>query len=75
MSKELQNSDLIYLNLMTDVLKIIGKYHRKVIAKYRHLSPSGNRALSIHNQLDSLLNQNVINLVRLQQISYIKIMN
>ena len=36
MSKELQNSDLIYVNLMTDVFKII--------AKYRHLSPSGNRA-------------------------------
>ena len=30
-SKELQNSDLIYVNLMTDVFKII--------AKYRHLSP------------------------------------
>ena len=36
-SKELQNSDLIYVNLMTDAFKII--------AKYRHLSPSGNRAL------------------------------
>ena len=38
MSKELQNSDSIYVNLMTDVFKII--------AKYRHLSPSGNRALA-----------------------------
>ena len=26
------------------VFKIIVKYHRKIIAKYRHLSPSGNRA-------------------------------
>ena len=32
MSKELQNSDLIYVNLMTGVFKII--------VKYRHLSPS-----------------------------------
>ena len=47
MSKELQNSDLIYVNLMTDVFKIIVKYRRKIIAKYRHLSPSGNRALMI----------------------------
>ena len=44
MSKELQNSDLIYVNLMTDVFKIIVKYRWKIIAKYRHLSPSGNRA-------------------------------
>ena len=44
MSKELQNSDLIYVNLMTDVLKIIVKYRQKIIAKYRHLSPSWNRA-------------------------------
>ena len=43
-SKELQNSDSIYVNLMTDVFKIIVKYRRKIIAKYRHLSPSGNRA-------------------------------
>ena len=35
-SKELQNSDLIYVNLMTDVFKIIVKYRRKIIAKYRH---------------------------------------
>ena len=45
MSKELQNSDLIYVNLMTDVFKIIVKYRQKIITKYRHLSPSGNRAL------------------------------
>ena len=44
MSKELQNSDLIYVNLMTDVFKIIIKYCQKIIAKYRHLSPNGNRA-------------------------------
>ena len=44
MSKELQNSDLIYMNLMTDVFKIIVRYRRKINAKYRHLSPSGNRA-------------------------------
>ena len=43
-SKELQNSDLIYVNLMTDLFKIIVKYRRKIIAEYRHLSPSGNRA-------------------------------
>ena len=30
---------------MTDVFKIIVKYRQKIIAKYRHLSPSGNRAL------------------------------
>ena len=45
MSNELQNSDLIYVNLMTDVFKIIVKYRQKIIAKYRHLSPSENRAL------------------------------
>ena len=44
MSKELQNSDSIYVNLMTDVFKIIVKYRRKIIAKYRHFSPSGNQA-------------------------------
>ena len=38
-SKELHNSDFIFYseNLMTDVLRIV--------VKYRHLSPSGNRAL------------------------------
>ena len=38
MSKELQNSDLIYVNLITDVFKIIVKYHQKImsnIANYR----------------------------------------
>ena len=44
-SKEFQISDLIYVNLMTDVFKIIVKYRRKIIAKHHHLSPSGNRAL------------------------------
>ena len=44
-SKELQNSDLIYVNLKTIVFKVIVKYSRKIIAKYRHLSPSGNRTL------------------------------
>ena len=34
MSKELRNSDLIYVNLMADAFR--------VTAKYRHLSPSGN---------------------------------
>ena len=43
-SKELQNSDLICVNLMTDVFKIIAKYRWKIVAKYRHLLPSGNRA-------------------------------
>ena len=45
MSKEFQHSDSIYVNLMTDVFKIIVKYRREIIAKYRHLSPSGNQAL------------------------------
>ena len=45
MSKELQNSNSIYVNLMTDVFKIIVKFRRKIIAKYCHLWPSGNRAL------------------------------
>ena len=45
MSKELQNSDFIYVNLMKAALKIIVKYRRKIITKYCHLSPSGNRAL------------------------------
>ena len=45
-SNELQNSDLIYVNLMTDVFKTIIKYRRKIIVEYRHLSASGNRALS-----------------------------
>ena len=44
-SKELQNSDLIFVNLMTDVFKIIVKYRRKIVVEYRHLSPSRNRAL------------------------------
>ena len=44
MSKELQNSDSIYVNLMTDVFTIIVKYLWKIIAKYLHLLPSGNRA-------------------------------
>ena len=44
MSKELQNSHLIYVNLMKDVFKIIVEYRRKIVAKYRHLWPSGNRA-------------------------------
>ena len=47
MSKELQNSDLLYVNLMTDVFKIIVKYRRQIIAKYRRVSPSGNRALIV----------------------------
>ena len=45
--KELQNSNLIYVNLMTDVFKIIVIYRRNIIAKYRHLLPGGNRALVI----------------------------
>ena len=44
MSKEIQNSDLLCMNLMTDVFKIIVKYCRKIIAKYRQIAPSGNRA-------------------------------
>ena len=44
-SKEFQNSDLIFVNLMIDVFKIIVKYRRKIIAKHRHLLRSGNRAL------------------------------
>ena len=52
MSKELQNPDFIYVNLMTDVFKIIVKCRRKIIAKYRHLSPSGNRAYVTTAYLD-----------------------
>ena len=44
MSKELENSDSIYVNLMTDVFKIIVKYSPKIVAKYCRLSPSGKRA-------------------------------
>ena len=35
------NLDLIYYNvkLMTDVFKVIVKYRRKIIAKYRQISP------------------------------------
>ena len=44
MSKELQNSDLIYVNPITDVFKIIVKYCQKIIVKYCHLSASGNLA-------------------------------
>ena len=38
--KELQNSDLIYynMNLLTDVFKIIVKYRRGIIFKYRQIS-------------------------------------
>ena len=45
-SKELQNSNLIYynVNLMADASKIIVKCRRKSFVKYRHLSPRGNRA-------------------------------
>ena len=40
-SKELQNLDLIYynVNLMADAFKVIVKYRRKIIAKYRQISP------------------------------------
>ena len=49
MSKELQNSDLLYVSLMIDIFKTIVKYRRKIIVKYRHLLPSGNEALkSVH---------------------------
>ena len=34
-SKELQNSDSIYVNLMADVFKIIVKHRRKIVGKYR----------------------------------------
>ena len=60
-SKELENSDLIYVNLMTDVFKSIIKYRRKIIAKYRHLLPSGNRALTPYMSLkrdDFVLQEN-----------------
>ena len=40
-SVKLQNLDLIYynVNLMTDVFKVKVKYRRKIIAKYRQISP------------------------------------
>ena len=47
MSKELQNSDLMYVNPMTDIFKTIVKYRQKIIAKYCHLSPSHNQALKV----------------------------
>ena len=46
MSKELQNSDLIYEGLMTDFFKII--------VKYRHSLPSGNRALVLISNTSTL---------------------
>ena len=41
MSKEIQNSDLIYYNVnqTTDVFKIIVKHRRKIFAKYHQMSP------------------------------------
>ena len=54
MSKELQNSDLIYEGLMTDFFKIIVKYRRKIIVKYRHSLPSGNRALVLISNTSTL---------------------
>ena len=47
MSKELQNSDLMYVNPMTDIFKTIVKYRQKIITKYCHLSPSHNQALKV----------------------------
>ena len=44
MSKELQNLDTLYVNLMAGVFKIIVKYCWKIIVKHRYLLPSGNRA-------------------------------
>ena len=44
MSKELQNLDTLYVNLMAGVFKIIVKYRWKIIVKHRYLLPSGNRA-------------------------------
>ena len=53
MSKELQNSDFIYVNQMTDILKIIVKYRWKIIAKYRIyrlvlLGTEFNRMLAVY---------------------------
>ena len=62
-SKELQNSDLTHVNLMTDVFKIIVKYRRKIIVKYCHLSPSGNRALGSGLLIFLLEKLNMVNFI------------
>ena len=62
-SKELQNSDLTHVNLMTDVFKIMVKYRRKIIAKYCHLSPSGNRALGSGLLIFLLEKLNMVHLI------------
>ena len=62
-SKELQNLDLIYhnVNLTTDVLKVIVKYRRKIIAKYRQIfaicRPVGTELKKKHKKKSSLLDE------------------
>ena len=45
---------------MTDVFKIIVKYRRKIIAKYRYLSPSVNRVLLAYTHLHLLIHTYVL---------------
>ena len=47
-SKKLQNLDLIYYNVNPMAINIVGKLSPNIV-KYRHLSPSGNRALEYSN--------------------------
>ena len=60
MLKELKNSDSIYVNLMTDVFKIIVKYRRKIspnIAIYRlvgtELKPLGMVSIFSENDFET----------------------
>ena len=60
MLKELQNSDSIYVNLMTDVFKIIVKYRRKIspnITIYRlvgtELKPLGMVSIFSENDFET----------------------
>ena len=47
-SKKLQNLDLIYYDVNLMAINIVGKLSPNIV-KYRHLSPSGNRALEHSN--------------------------
>ena len=64
-STELESSHIKFLsvNLMTNIFKIIAKYCRRISAKYRHLSHSGNRDLTT----------NVFWIYSFKQIGYNKI--
>ena len=61
MLKELQNSDLMYVNLMTDVFKIMVKCRWEVIANYRYLLPSGNRDLLNNSSTKNFIKLFILN--------------